>query len=76
MTEHEEKIFFCGSIAKAASFLGIRMDRSMTESGEFLFKFFDPMAKTFIKGASSPDRQKAFYNACETLVKYLDVKAV
>lgn len=74
MTE-DEQIFFCGSVAMAASRLGIRIDKSMADSGEFLFKFFDPMAKTFIKGASSPDRKKAFLNSCETLVRYLDIRA-
>jgi hypothetical protein len=70
----EEKIFFCGCLMSAARGLGLSMQKEKTESGAFVYKFTDPMAKTVIKGSAADNEKDALVKACETLQNYLSAK--
>ncbi len=74
MTE-DEMFKFCGEITAAARKLGISLRESKNESGLFFYEFRDTQTKVVIRGIEDANRKIALTNSCNTLVKYLDIKA-
>lgn len=71
----EEMEKFCAEILSAARKLGIFVREQRSESGAYYYEFMDPQTRVKIKGAANPNRKIALTNSCQTLVKYLDMKA-
>lgn len=66
---------FCAEIMSGARKLGFVVREQTSESGAFYYEFFDKDTRVKIKGAVNTNKKIALTAACQTLVKYFDVKA-
>ena len=74
MTDDEMQKF-CAEIMSGARRLGIVVREQTSESGSFYYEFFDTDTRVKIKGAVNSNKKIALTAACQTLVKYFDIKA-
>ena len=65
---------FCAEIMSCARKLGFFV-REQEVNGSSFFEFVDPDTKVIIKGQPNSNKKVALTAACQTLVKYFDIKA-
>lgn len=70
----EEMEKFCAEVMSGVRKIGFACREMKGESGPY-FEFIDPATKVVIRGQANSNKKIALTNACQTIVKYLDIKS-
>ncbi len=66
-----DEIIYCGTMMKAASGMGLRMQKIVDNETQYQYVLIDGMTGSQIFGHRDRDKQIALMNTCKSLEKYL-----